>query len=103
MRNGGRESRNQFSLLESVFSYDGPPSSTSAKRFPTVVRDGFKRQVPSVLKQRPQGRSFLVEMATNHQPENRSGPAVAMANVTDEGKPYHPQEQAAICEPVIMV
>lgn len=84
----------------------GPPSGGTGGALHKLTfhnRDGFKHQVPSVLKERPQGRCFLVEMATNHRHRNRSGVAVATVNVTDERKPCHPQEQAALREPVIML
>lgn len=50
----------------------------------------------SVLKKQPQGRCFLVEVATNHQLKNRAGLAVAVVNVTDQNMPCYPQKYAAI-------
>lgn len=63
----------------------------------------FRTSSSKCFKERPQGRCFLVEMATNHRLQNRSSLTVARVNVTDERKPYHPQEQAVVCQPVIMV
>lgn len=111
-RNGSHESTRPLFITVFQFCFlvpyarPSPMSADDALHEPSFHnrRPGwFRTSSSKCLSEQPQGRCFLVEMTTNHRLQNRSGLAVAVVNVTDERKPNHPQEQAAIGQPAIML